>query len=373
MKAILVSCFNYYDQRLKYVREHIESLDYNVTYIFSDFDHINKVKFIKNYTNSIQINTPEYKKNISLNRIYSHYAFSKALYKEVEKINPDLIYAMFPPNLVANSMSNYKLKNPKVKLVFDIYDLWPESFPINKIKNKMPFIFKKWANFRNLALRNADYIYTECHLYQNILKKELDGLNTGVLYLTKEKGDDFEYQIDFKYFDICYLGSINNIINIKLITDILKEINTTKEVRLHIIGDGERKKDFLRVLNEANINYIYYGKIFNDSEKKEIMSKCQFGLNLMQESVSVGLTMKSVDYIEGGLPLINNIKADTEKIVDTYNIGINVGLQNPKIVARQIVKLTPEDIYNMKNNTKLVFDKYFAIEAFKSKLDNIFL
>ena len=43
----------------------------------------------------------------------------------------------------------------------------------------------------------------------------------------------------------------------------------------------------------------------------------------MKDSVFVGLTMKSMDYFEYALPIINNIKGDTWDFVDQYNIGLN--------------------------------------------------
>jgi len=46
-----------------------------------------------------------------------------------------------------------------------------------------------------------------------------------------------------------------------------------------LIGDGERKDWLLSVLKESNIKYTYFGKIFEEEKKKEILSKCDFGFN----------------------------------------------------------------------------------------------
>ena len=40
----------------------------------------------------------------------------------------------------------------------------------------------------------------------------------------------------------------------------------------------------------------------------------------MKDSVFVGLTMKSIDYFEAGLPILNTIKGDTWKFVDELGI-----------------------------------------------------
>jgi hypothetical protein len=44
----------------------------------------------------------------------------------------------------------------------------------------------------------------------------------------------------------------------------------------------------------------------------------------MKDTVCVGLTMKSIDYFQARLPILNSIQADTAKIVDEYRIGINI-------------------------------------------------
>lgn len=42
----------------------------------------------------------------------------------------------------------------------------------------------------------------------------------------------------------------------------------------------------------------------------------------MKDNVCVGLTMKSIDYFQHGLPIINNIQEDTTEIVKQYKVGL---------------------------------------------------
>ena len=39
----------------------------------------------------------------------------------------------------------------------------------------------------------------------------------------------------------------------------------------------------------------------NKRKKQEILDQCQYGFNVMKDSVMVGLTMKSMDYMCGGI------------------------------------------------------------------------
>lgn len=70
---------------------------------------------------------------------------------------------------------------------------------------------------------------------------------------------------------------------------------------------------------------VDYDAIYDDDRKREILHDRHFGLNIYKEDVKIGLTMKSVDYIQFGLPLLNSISGDTKALIRRYDgFGINV-------------------------------------------------
>ena len=99
--------------------------------------------------------------------------------------------------------------------------------------------------------------------------------------------------------------------------------NYGKQVTMHIIGDGENKEEMVDKLNKV-CEVIYHGPVYDIEKKKEIFSKCHAGLNLYKNDLYIGLTVKSIDYFNFGLPVINNIIGDTSEFVRKYNVGINV-------------------------------------------------
>src|SRR5690606_31858517 len=151
--------------------------------------------------------------NLSMQRLISHHLFAKRVFEKIEEISPDLIYVMFPPNSLVKFVADYRRKK-EVKLIFDIYDLWPESFPISKYKGVLSIPFKIWSGLRDHNLKYADMVITECELYQEKLHNQLRGLKTNVLYLTKEKNMIVTKPIlDQDLIHVCYLGSINSLID----------------------------------------------------------------------------------------------------------------------------------------------------------------
>lgn len=330
-KAVLISCFDWYKKRLEPIRELLVSLGYDVTVLMSDFNHVKKAEIVERHPECTYIHVPSYKKNISLNRIKSHFVFGKCVKNKLDQLSPDFIYLLLPPNNTAKYCFQYKGNHPDTKFVIDIIDLWPESMPIGFFrKTPIAWIWKKW---RDDAIKIADYVFTECDLYQEKLVDILPPKKTSTLYLFKERTEEekklIEETIRNKKKDgvvrFAYLGSMNNIIDIDGVCHVLKKyVNSGRKCELHAVGDGESRKKFERLVREIGVETYFYGPIFDEIKKIKILAPCDYAFNMMKECVSVGLTIKSIDYLSYGLPLINNIKGDSWKMVRVDALGINV-------------------------------------------------
>lgn len=361
-KAVFISCFHYYDNRIALVVEFLQKEGYECYYITSDFDHIKKQTYSCQVLGSIQIPTKPYRKNMSFDRIYSHFRFSRMAMERVECIQPDLVYVQFPPNSLCRVAAKYKRKYPEIRLIFDIYDLWPETFPSGRAKALLKIPFRIWGWLRNSGLPAADLIYTECGLYQKVLAKYLKDKKTQVLYLTRPgtTAGEFRPLPEEGVMQLCYLGSINNIIDIPAIAGLIQEIQKLRPVKLNIIGDGESRELLITSVRETGAEVEYHGPIFDVDQRQAIFDRCSFGINVMKESVCVGLTMKSLDYFAGGLPILNTIQADTWDLVEQEGIGVNLCRENLTETAQKICKMDSQTLKQMRERTLEVFNRYFA-------------
>lgn len=378
-QAVIVTPFdNYsYNVRVKYLEKYLTNRGYKCQVISSDFDHRKKCRYETHRTNLKLIHVPEYRRNVSLSRIYSHYKFAKSVFFELENIKPDLVYGSAPPNFLIKFIGKYKRKNICSKVIFEIGDMWPETLPLSgKKKEIISPILNVWASIRNKNLKYSDAIVYECDLFKQKLDRYHLNVHSDTIYLCKEDCYGQEERInDVNQLNIAYVGSINNIIDIDCIIRILSGINKHRKVLFSIIGDGECKKELLANCQSNNISYIDYGILFDDNKKRDILKKCHFGLNIMKQSVRVGATMKSLEYFHWGLALINNIPADTQKIVDLYNCGVNIPLitaDEIEKVTKIIVELSVEDIIRMKRESRIVFQKFFDEKAIEKKYEKLF-
>lgn len=361
--AVLVSCSNHYNNRIKFIEENLKAKNYKIIYIVADFNHFTKEYYEPKEANVI-IHVPRYKKNISISRIVSYFVFSKKLFQEVKKIKPNLIYALIPPNFIAHYMAKYK-KLENTKLVFDIFDMWPEAY-INKSKILMP-LFNIWRNLRNKNLNKADIVITECNYFKNVLNNQIK-ISTETLYLTKEETNTIKENLLQEKINICYLGSINNIIDIDKTVAILSKINKIKPVIFNIIGHGEKQEELITKCQRENIEVNYLGKIYENEKKQEIFNQCDFGINILKEDLVIGLSMKAIDYLEGGLPIITNIQEDLGKLIQKYKAGYVINSEDD---VNEILKLSKQDIGKQKENAYILFQDVFSIKKFNNNLNEI--
>ena len=359
MKAVVLTCYESNEERMKLVIQSLKLEGFEVVSYTSNFSHIRK-----EYRNNIPegmvaLEAKAYRKNLSVSRLYSHNKFAKDVFKRVREDKPDFLYVIAPANSLVKEAYEYK-KETGVKLIIDIIDMWPESLPISsKIKNLLPF--KLWKSYRSKYLNCADRLITECSLYHEILRNEYKGeINT--LYWARNL-EPVRYSLNLEdNLSLLYIGSINNIINTDLMVRMIE--NYGKKVTIHIIGDGENKDEMIDKLNKVcEVNY--HGPVYDVEKKKEIFSKCHAGLNLYKNGLYIGLTVKSIDYFNFGLPVINNIIGDTGEFVSKYNVGINVDEES--ILDFDVLKkmrMNNENIYEL-------YESNFMSNVFINRLREI--
>lgn len=288
---------------------------------------------------------------------------SKKIFRALKKEEYDLLWVLVPPNSFVKDACRYKEMHKNTKLIFDLIDLWPETMPISRFKSLPPFSY--WKAIRDKYLNLADEIVTECDLYHEKLPKYINRKKIHTIYLAREiKEFNLKLNMPKDKIAFCYLGSINNIIDIPAIYELILGVNAYLPVQIHIVGDGEKKDELINSCESAGAEVFYHGKVFDSKEKNRIFETCHYGLNIMKDSVFVGLTMKSMDYFEAGLPIINNIQGDTWDIIEKYKIGINL----KKHIDFNIFGAYK---FSLRNKVREFYESNLGVDSFNSKLDKL--
>lgn len=359
MNVVIVNCFDTYEHRVDLLHDVLVEEGNSVRVITSDYRHFEKKKRCEKKKDYVFFHANPYKKNLSYLRLSSHVRLSNTIFQYLDRFSDiDVLWVLLPPNSFAKNAVQYKEKHTKVKLIFDVIDLWPETMPIGTIKKIFPFTI--WKRLRDKYIKNADYIVTECNLFRSVLGRSIVGSRVKTLYLAR-KVTPYEPIIcaSNDIISLCYLGSINNIIDIDGICSVIKRFKKKRDVQLHIIGDGEKKEELVNACKVAGADVIFHGPIYDEDEKRSIFESCHYGLNIMNKNVCVGLTMKSIDYMEYGLPLINNIYGDTWLIIQKERIGYNID--------QKFEDVNKYDV-NLRVNTRRFFENNLSVEVFKKNV-----
>lgn len=375
--AVIIACFYSYSYgtRLQYIQNELEKLGYKCIFLVSDFDHRTKSEYRIAKENIVLIHTKPYVKNLSVKRMISHYDFAHKAFKETQKLNPDLVYVGSPPNSNVMFFGRYKKKFPSAKVILSVSDMWPETFPVsNSLKRVLSPFFSIWAAIRNISLKYYDGILFECDLFKQYLQSFYPNIPASTIYMSKKDslcyGEELninkEYTEDIASF--VYVGSLNNIVDVDLIVELLEKINNRKKTVLHIIGGGEREEFLVSSCKQYGIEVVCHGILYDDKEKEKILRKCQFGLNIMKSSVFVGATMKSLEYLYFGLPMINNIMGDTNKIINEYDCGFNIDPNNIDLVVEKICSITIDKHKELSENARNVFLRNFSETSVNNKI-----
>ncbi len=241
--AVIITCFDTYEKRVLDVEKQLLARGFKVILIESDFLHLQRDRRHDHRENLVFIPVIAYRKNLSLQRIYSHYRFSRAALKVAATYKPDLLYVLVPPNSLVKETVSYQRRHPGVKIVFDVLDLWPETLPLKKVELLPPY--RCWKNLREKNIGRADYIFTECNLFRELISETVPAEKISTLYLCRPVGSFCSRPIlDEGKISLAYLGSINNIIDIPRICRLVRALVAEKPVMVHVIGNGE-KRDIL--------------------------------------------------------------------------------------------------------------------------------
>ena len=369
MKIAIINCFDTWQNRVDFVEEYFKKNNHSVTVITSDFKHREKTRIVNKKEGYVYINVPSYRTNVSVGRIYSHYIFAKRAFNYIENhcLKPDLLYVLIPPNFLSCFSARYK-RRYNCKLILDVIDMWPESL----IKSKVLIIFSKiWSYLRKTGIDAADTIVCECYLFKRKLQQNNNQNKFNVVYFCKKSNGVLPPKrlLDKDVIRFCWLGSVNNIIDIDKIVNLFDALRSYKKIELEIIGSGEKIEEFVARSEKVGCKVHLHGNVYDEQKKYEIMSKCHYALNIMKPTVSVGLTMKSIDYLENGLPLINSISGDTERFVEKYHIGFNY--RDINTIINDLLKCEKENYDFMTMSSRQIWDNSLSYKANEDNLKHI--
>lgn len=305
---------------------HLEELPYKVTLLFE----------------------PDYYKNISLRRIFSHRKFAQNIKKYLEQSEkPDCIIVSVPSLSVGDIVTKYAKKH-KIPVIVDIQDLWPEAF---KMAIPLPVIsdilFAPMMHQANRIYKRASKIIAVSETYVNRGLKNCPNQDGTSIYigtdsvLAEKAVEGIEIQKSENEFWVGYIGALGHSYDINTVSKAIKILKDkgVENIVFKVMGDGPLKNDFETYANELNIKCDFMGFI-DYGTMMATLSKCDVAVNpIVGKSVS-SIINKVSDYAMTGSAVINTQNSpEYRELIDAYHAGINVENGKADAVADAILQL----------------------------------
>lgn len=309
----------------------------NKSIVITDFDHLKKSKRSGNFQlrNAIYLPVSEYKSNLSLARIFSHWVFAFRLRQYLNSLEdlPEVIYCLVPTPSSCYIAGKFAKKHG-IFFVSDIIDVWPDGlFPLKPIYKNLKYFFFPWRIFFNHSLRFSDLIFAANSSYAKIAREAVKnkivvhraflGSSSNVVnFETSEK-------LESKVIKICYGGSLGNIYDFDLMFEgIDHAASKGHNIEFWIIGGGDLEEELMhKSRSYSNFQTIITGKISYDQYLLK-MRDCQIGLNLFKPNELVSMSYKLHDYLSCNLYVFNSLHGDAEEILQEFGVGSQVNSSN---------------------------------------------
>ena len=296
-----------------------------VDLLTSDFDHGRKERIerrsVPPFDDVVYINTREYRNNVGPGRMLSHllFAFSAATYFRRNRDRYDVIYVTAPLNVLAWLV--FTLSKRATKII-DVVDIWPDVLPFSlRMRRSLAPVFKTWKWFFKSAVFKADVAIGVSD--QFVAEARGYARKNGKVrryYLGHER---FRAATSKQtVFTIAYVGNIGRLYDFDTLLDVLSEDHIRKRMQLFVIGKGDRQSWLLEELKRRKIRHQFFGVVFDPVQLGTILRSCHVGFN-GYFNTTAAFSYKAGTYLAAGLPLVNSMTGDLQRLVAERGLGRN--------------------------------------------------
>jgi glycosyltransferase involved in cell wall biosynthesis len=372
--------------------------DHKVIWWTSNFFHITKhyrcprasTRIINENLTVKLLPTPSYKNNIGLARVYNHYIYSRRFENEALKTRerPDVILASLPPLDSASAVVRIG-KKLNSKIVIDIQDLWPDVFIFLFPKYLKPIaklLFYRLFQKANSIYKKADALIAVSTDYlERGLKVCKNSKPTMVLHLG----------IDLNFFDnqvkpnnfflnkreretwITYIGTLGRTYDLETILETATYFSDNPDVRFIIAGDGPEYTQLKKKVLKKGIPNIVFTGMLGYPDLTQLLSLSAVGISAYAPGAPQTFPNKVFDYLAAGLPVINSIPRELQRLLKEEEAGLQYEAGNYRSLIHAIEKIINDEEKRKdmgKNARRLVeerFDRnreYLKLEKFLENL-----
>lgn len=232
---------------------------------------------------------------------------------------------------------------------------------IGGLRNK-PFIQKIITLTEKYFIKKVELVLTTGEMDTDFIKNfyQINNVITVrniPIFQVPKKNFDFreKYNIPKNIKILLYQGILIDGRGISLIIKILSKIN---DVVFILLGEGSEKNKFIQLAKDYNVSdKVIFAGSFPQNELINYTASADIGLALI-ENISISyyhaLPNKLFEYIMANVPVISSDLPQMKNIVERYNVGKVVNLENENDILNTITEMINHDelLIKYKENCK---------------------
>jgi len=299
---------------------------------------------------------------------------------------PDVIIGStvhpFAPLIAARFAQKYNRP-----FVFEIRDLWPQTFIDMGLWKKESLIAKLFKALEGISVRKANAVITLSPMTKEYLDKEYSYKNPVYIpnsvdldTFMERKSSDYAGGVktidqvlnlkDQGKFIVIYTGAIVQTNNINIILEAAEKISDTS-IQVVLIGEGQEKKKFKEIAQEKQLDNVVFYEPVQKRDLPYLLGLADI-LLLVQGKVNWGSSNKLYDYLAAKKPILASLEANHNNIVEEIDCGFScVGAED---MAKKIISLKTMDQAQRDKKGENAFDyvaKNHDIKHMASMLESL--
>lgn len=272
----------------------------------------------------VLVETPAYRANIGLRRIWSHRVFARRWRVLAGgEPPPDVLVTSLPP--LALGQAARAVHAARTLWIVDVMDAWPETF-----ERLVPRALL--APLRGVAKRlycGADAVTAVAERYVELARTYGATCPMQVFHHGIERVDALPPPVRTDHaFRLAYAGNMGASYDLATVIEAVKKLDG---VELDLAGSGPDEAALrARAAGCARIRFHGY---LGDRALREMLAACDAAVIPMFDASCVGVPYKIADYAAAGLPILNTLRGETARLLlddgagTTYPAGDEAALR----------------------------------------------
>jgi glycosyltransferase involved in cell wall biosynthesis len=285
---------------------------------------------------------------------------------------PEVVFATSTP-LTVGIPGRIAAKMKKVPFVFEVRDLWPESFVHSGWLTEKDLYVRLMARLESYCYKHAQKILLVSKAFETrLIERGLEPAKLKTVLLgadgnlfkdpTPDKEFVAQYHLEGKTIAI-FTGAHGKANGLDYVVDAAKFTNDREDIAYVMIGSGSEKERLKQRAKDEGLSNVVFADPVPKQRLVGVLASCHIGLMILKyiEGGRPVTPNKIFDYMFIGIPSIVNFEGPTIDIVRKDQSGLYADGTKSQELAEQVIKLAdnPHLREEMGNNgKKAAWEKY---------------